>query len=59
MIVSAFFVFETYAFIGGKFNYRVFKMRIRLTNQVYAASSCGIENIHMVYGATEHYISGG
>lgn len=34
-------------------------MRIRLTNQVYDASSCGIENIHMVYGATEHYISGG
>lgn len=30
-----------------------------LTNQVYAASSCGIGNIHMVYGVTEHYISGG
>ena len=29
-----------------------------LTNQVYAASSCGIGNIHMVYGVTD-YISGG
>lgn len=34
-------------------------MRICLTNQVYAASSCGIGNIHMVYEVTEHYISGG